>query len=412
MNLHKYFTLTSLVLFFLFSISAYSQIENGDDLLFSENLNLINGKNVAVVCNQSSVLSNGTHLVDTLIAQKNVKVRAIFTPEHGFKGIAEAGEVIDYKINLYKGIPIISLYNKDKKPSKENLKNVDAIIFDIQDVGARFYTYISTMYYVLESAGENNIPVIILDRPNPIGGTYIDGPILDENYKSFVGIAPIPIAHGMTVGELANFFIGQKLISSWKSVSLTVIKCKNWHREIPKEFYSDWNSPSPNINSHETALVYPGTCLFEGTNISEGRGTTFPFIQIGAPFLNAKAVIDKLNLLKVEGAELSTVSFTPEDIPNMATDSKFKGIQCSGILIKVTDQNKFESVKFGTKLLYVLVKLYGDKIKFKEKSFDRLAGSSLLRKQLSKKVEPDFIFASWQKGLQKFKKNRNQYLLY
>jgi uncharacterized protein YbbC (DUF1343 family) len=289
----KYFY-SLLIIFFisLFTIRINSQIINGDDLLFSENINLINGKRVGVVCNQSSILSNGTHLIDDLIEQDNVKVNAIFTPEHGFKGIAEAGEVIDYKNTIYKGIPIISLYNKDKKPSKEILKNVDVLIFDIQDVGARFYTYTSTMYYVLEAAGENNIPVIILDRPVPIGGNYIDGPVLDNRFKSFVGIAPIPIASGMTIAELANYFVGEKLISSWKNISLKIIKCKNWKREIPNEFYSKWNPPSPNINSFETALVYPGACLIEGANISEGRGTRLPFLQIGAPFLESREIIE------------------------------------------------------------------------------------------------------------------------
>ena len=286
------------------------------------------------------------------------------------------------------------------------------MIFDIQDVGARFYTYISTMYYVLEAAGENNIPVIILDRPNPIGGNYVDGPVLDLKYKSFVGIAEIPITHGMTVGELAKYFVGEKIISSWKNVSLTVIQCKNWKREIPNQFYSKWNSPSPNINSLETALVYPGTCLIEGTNISEGRGTRFPFLQIGAPFFNSEDIIEKLNLLKVEGAEFQPVTFIPEDIENMATNPKFEGKTCYGIKIKITDPNKFESVKFGVKLLFVLTKLYGSKIKFNDSSFDRLAGSDILRQQLKNQMLPDKIFAAWQKDLTKFNKKINQYLLY
>lgn len=405
-------SLIVIVLIFTFSIPNYAQIINGADLLFSENLNLISGKKVGVVCNHTSLLSDGTHLVDALLGQKNVTVKAIFTPEHGFKGSAEAGEHIDYKKNLYKKVPIISLYGKDRKPSKENLKDVDVIIFDIQDVGARFYTYISTMYYVLESAEENNIPVIILDRPNPIGGNYVDGPVLDIKYQSFVGIAQIPITHGMTVGELAKYFVGEKILSTWKNISLTVIQCQNWNREIPTQFYSKWNSPSPNINSLETALVYPGTCLLEGTNISEGRGTRFPFLQIGAPFFKSEEIIEKLNLLKVDGAEFLPVSFIPEDIPEMATNPKLEGKTCYGIKIKITDPNKFESVKCGVKLLFVLTKLYGSKIKFNESSFDRLAGSDMLRQQLKNQMLPDKIFATWQKELTKFNKKINQYLLY
>ncbi|HQJ46973.1 MAG TPA: DUF1343 domain-containing protein, partial [Ignavibacteriaceae bacterium] len=352
-----------LIVIFLLPVSNFAQIITGADRLFSESQNLITGKNIGVVCNHTALLSNGTHLVDTLINLPNVTLKAIFTPEHGFKGSAEAGELVNKK-SLYKKVPVISLYGSERKPSKENLKDIDLLIFDIQDVGARFYTYISTLYNVVEAAGENNIPIIVLDRPNPIGGKYVDGPVLDENFKSFVGIAPIPITHGMTVGELATFFVGEKLINNSDKVGLNVVKCKNWHREIPNQFYSKWVSPSPNINYLETAFVYPGICLLEGTNISEGRGTQFPFLQFGAPFINSDDVISKLNLLKVEGAELQAVSFIPEDIDGMATNPKFKGQTCNGIKIKVTDPQKFESVKFGVKLLYVLNKLYGSKLNF------------------------------------------------
>lgn len=403
------FLVFALILITTTKINA--QIIYGADLLFSENQNLISGKKVGVVCNHTALLSNGKPLVDALLEQKNVIVSAIFTPEHGFKGVEEAGEKIDYKNNLYKEIPIISLYGKDRKPSKDNLTDVDLLIFDIQDVGARFYTYIATMYYVLESAGENNIPVIILDRPNPIGGKYIDGPVLDPKFKSFVGIAQIPITHGMTIGELANYFIGEKVVPTWKNVSLKVIHCKNWKREIPNQFYSNWNSPSPNINSLETALVYPGICLLEGTNISEGRGTRFPFLQFGAPFINADDVIEKLKIFSFAGIEMQSVSFIPDDIEAMATNPKFKGQTCYGIKIKITDPIKFEPVKFGTKLLFVLVKLYGNKIKFND-GFDRLAGNSYLKKALLQKVAPEKIIASWQKDLIKFEKKRIKYLLY
>jgi uncharacterized protein YbbC (DUF1343 family) len=351
-------SLSAIVLMIFISFQSYSQIINGADLLLKENQQLISGKSVGIVCNHSALLADGTHLIDTLINLPEVTVKVIFTPEHGFTGIAEAGELISKK-SVYKKVPIISLYGSDRKPSKENLKDIDVLIFDIQDVGARFYTYISTLYYVLESAGENNVPVIILDRPNPIGGNYVDGPVLDENYKSFVGIAPVPITHGMTIGELAKYFVGEKLVANSDKVKLNVIKCKNWEREIPNQFYSKWNSPSPNINSLETAIVYPGLCLIEGTNISEGRGTKFPFLQFGAPFINSEDVISKLNLLKIEGAELQPVTFIPKDISGMATNPKFKGQTCNGIKIKVTDPQKFESVKFGVKLLYVLNKLYG-----------------------------------------------------
>ncbi len=406
------FNLMIIILLFLLSTPNNAQIINGTDLLFSENLNLIKGKKVEVVCNHTSLLADGKHLVDALLEQNLVTIKAIFTPEHGFKGTAEAGEKIDYQKNTYRNVPIISLYGKERKPNKENLKNIDLIIFDIQDIGARFYTYISTMFYVLEAAGENEIPVLILDRPNPIGGNYFDGPVLDLNFQSFVGIAPLPITHGLTVGELARYFIGEKLIPNEDKVSLNIIKCKNWQREIPVQFSSKWDPPSPNINFFETAIVYPGTCLFEGTNISEGRGTKFPFLQIGAPFINGEDVIKKLELFKTNGIRLYPVSFTPTDIEGMATNPKYKNETCNGIIIEITDAQNFESVKFGVKLLYVLNKLYRNKLKFNSSSFDRLAGSKHLREMIEEGKTPDEIFASWQKDLTKFSKIRNKYLLY
>ena len=404
-------TLPIVLTVIMFSFTVYAQITNGIDQFFSGNKDILTGKNVAVVCNHTSLLADGTHLVDKLLNQKNVTVKIVFTPEHGLNGKVEAGKKTDNSKVFIDNIPVISLYGKEKKPSGEDLKDIDLIIFDLQDVGARFYTYISTMYYVLESAGENNIPVIILDRPNPLGGLYIDGPLLQEKFKSFVGITEIPITHGMTAGELAKYFVGEKLISGWQKISLTVIKCKNWDRSIPVEFYSKWNPPSPNINSFETALVYPGNCLLEGTNISEGRGTAFPFLQFGAPFINADDVISKLKLLKIEGAEFNNIAFIPADIDEMATNPKFEGQTCFGIKIKITDPLKFEPVKFGVKLLYVLVKLYGKKIKFNN-SFDYLAGCPDLRISIIKKTSPEMIFGTWQKEILKFEKTRNNYLLY
>ena len=412
MNFKTYSKLLRLALFVILPFSINAQVINGIDLLFSENLQLISGKNIAVVCNHTAVLSNGTHLVDALISKKGVNVKVIFTPEHGFRGVVEAGEKIDYQKNQYKNIPIVSLYGKERKPSSKNLNDIDLIIFDIQDVGARFYTYISTMFYTLEAGGENKIPVMILDRPDPIGGKYVDGQVLDPNYKSFVGIAQIPIAYGMTTGELASFFVGEKLVPYSESISLNVIKCKNWHREIPNKFYSQWLAPSPNINTLKTALVYPGTCLVEGINISEGRGTEEPFIQIGAPFFDSQKIIEKLKLLNVDGAEFEPVSFTPKDIDGMATSPKYIDQNCNGIKINITDPEKFESVKYGVKFLYVVNKLYGDKVKFNNDSFDRLAGGKELREMIQNKVDPDFIFASWQKNLDTFNKLRNKYLLY
>lgn len=411
-NIYYRIFISAAIVFFILAVELTAQVKTGADILLSEKLYLTKGKRIGIICNHTSLLSNGTHLIDALINQQDQKVTAIFTPEHGFKGSAEAGEVVDYKNDRYKNIPVISLYGNDKKPTKNVLDDVDILIFDIQDVGARFYTYISTLFYCLESAAENDKEIIVLDRPNPIGCKYVDGPVLENKFRSFVGIAPLPVTHGMTVGELAMFFTGEKLISAKGSVKLEVVRCSNWHREINAELFVNWISPSPNINSFETAITYAGTCLLEGTNISEGRGTNYPFLQIGAPFINSNNLCDELNQLKITGAEFEPVSFVPVDIKEMASNPKFENEKCNGIKISITNPAEFESVKFSIKLLSILVKLYGDKIKFNESSFDRLAGNDDLRKQLLKNTDTETIFDSWQIELNKFKEKRNNYLLY
>ena len=219
----------------------------GADQLLSENFHLIKNKKLGIVTNHTAVLSNGVHLVDTLNSIKDTKIVALFGPEHGIRGDNSAGETISHGVDSKTGIPVYSLYGKDRKPTKEMLKDVDVLIFDIQDVGARFYTYISTLFYTVQAAAENNIPLIVLDRPNPISGIYVDGPIRKPELSSFVGIAPLPIAHGMTIGELAKYFAGEKLIGENLIVDLKVIKMKNWDRNLFYDsFVSEWIKPSPN----------------------------------------------------------------------------------------------------------------------------------------------------------------------
>ena len=265
----------------------------GADILISDSLNLIKGKGIGIVTNHTAVLSNGTHLVDSLFNIKNINIVALFGPEHGIRGDAPDGLTITDGKDSKTGIPVYSLYGKIRKPTKEMLKGVDVLIFDIQDIGARFYTFISTMYYTLEAAAENNIPVIILDRPNPIGGLKVSGNIREEEFKSFVGIAPIPIMHGMTVGELAILFNEQHYLENNLHANLTVIKIKNWQREqLFNQTGLKWINPSPNMINLDEAMIYPGLCLLEGTNISEGRGTQKPFLTFGAPYINSNQLIN------------------------------------------------------------------------------------------------------------------------
>lgn len=390
-----------------------AQFQFGADQLLTDHFHLIKNKKIGIVTNHTAMLSNGLHLVDALHSRKDVEVTTLFGPEHGVRGDNSAGEKIEHGADKKTGIPVFSLYGKDRKPTKEMLKNVEVLIFDIQDVGARFYTYISTLFYTIQSAAENNIPVIVLDRPNPINGIYVDGPIRKPEFSSFVGIAPLPIAHGMTVGELANYFVGEKLIGDKLKVDLHLIEMKNWDRKLFFDnFVSSCISPSPNIPSLETAIVYPGTCLIEGTNASEGRGTESPFLTIGAPFINSAELIQELNKYDLAGLSLEPISFTPREILRVANNPKYKDVFCSGIKIKVIDRYKFESVKFGIKLIAAIQKVYTNDFKFRDNSFDRLCGDKAIRQQILDGVSSEKIIQSYQKELSDFKEIRKKYLLY
>ncbi len=385
----------------------------GADRLISEYSNLISGKRIGIVTNQTALLSNGIHLVDTLFNDKRFKVTTLFGPEHGIRGEAPAGEKVSSNVDSKTGLQIYSLYGKINKPTKEMLKNVDVLIYDIQDVGARFYTYISTLFYTIQAGAENNIPVMVLDRPDPINGVYVEGPIRKEDQKSFVGIAPIPIAYGMTPGELAKYFVGEKLIGNDLKPNLTVIKMKNWERN---SFYDDydniWVIPSPNIPDENTAIAYPGMCLIEGTNVSEGRGTYHPFLTIGAPYINSEKLIDTLQKLGDIGVEFKPIMFTPFSISNMSTSPKYKFEKCFGIKLEITNRQKFNSVEFGINLLCTLKKLYPDNFKFRNSSIDRLSGDKKIREMIEAGKTPEEIISSWQNELNDFKQVRKKYLLY
>jgi uncharacterized protein YbbC (DUF1343 family) len=391
--------------------STNQKVFFGDELLLKKNLHLLQNKSIGIVTNQTAVLPNKIHLIDTLLSL-GLKIKVLFSPEHGIKGNLTAGESISSLSDSISGTPVYSLYGDNKTISKEMLKDIDIILYDIQDVGARFYTYISTLYYVLQSAGKNNIPVIILDRPNPLGGSKIEGPVLESAYESFVGIAQIPIIYGMTAGELANYFVNES-IKTEKKTELTVIKIRGWYRNnYWDDLGREWIPTSPNIPNFETSTVYPGTCLIEGTNVSEGRGTDNPFLTIGAPFINSKDLIHALNLFHSEGISYTAATFTPVDIKGKASNPKYRGIECYGIVISVTDKKKFNAIEFGVQLIYTLLKLYPEQFQFNSKHFDLLAGSDRLRKDLLAGKTPSDIFDSWNSELNKFKSTRKKYLLY
>lgn len=399
----------------LISISCFAQqnVLTGADLLIGENFHLIENKSIGIVTNHTAILQSGTHLVDTLVSMSNVNVKVLFGPEHGIRGDAPDGNTVQDSIDALTGIPVLSLYGEIRKPTSEMLQGVDLLVFDIQDIGARFYTFISTMYYTIEAAAENNIPIIILDRPNPIGGLKVDGPLRPDSMKSFVAIAPIPIMHGMTVGELAALFNEERMIKSPSKADLIIIKMKNWKRSY---YFDDcglqWINPSPNMVSVQAAIVYPGTCLIEGINVSEGRGTLLPFLQFGAPYINSTELSNELKTYGITGVTFEPVEFIPRSIPNMSSNPKYKDEICYGLKLSVTDRENFEPVKFGIQLLTALRKLYPAKLEFRRNTLDRLFGQTYLKEMLREGESLDKITLKWKDELEKFKSIRKEYLLY
>lgn len=348
-------------------------------------LPLLRNKQIAVVANQTSLI-NGFHLVDSLLAC-NVSIVKVFAPEHGFRGESDAGALINDEIDVKTGLPIHSLYGKNKKPSAEALNNIDLIVFDIQDVGARFYTYISTLHYVMEACAENNIELLVLDRPNP-NAHYVDGPILDTAYQSFVGMHPIPIVHGLTIGEYAQMINGSFWLKDSIQCNLTVQEMKYYTHSLP---YDLPVKPSPNLPNRQSISLYPSLCLFEGTAISVGRGTNLQFQIIGSPLLDS-----------------CSYSFSPSS-QSGAKYPKHESLKCCG-----WDLSKFKIDK-GINLSYLIecFNQYNSKgIPFFNSFFDKLAGSNVLRVLIEAGWSEVQIKETWQEGLQLYKEQRLNYLIY
>ena len=344
----------------------------GLDVLFDEKINLIKNKNIALVTNQSGVDKEGRSNYLKFLEHENVNLKVIFSPEHGLFGEAAAGEKLDYD-ELDDMPQVISLYGNKKRPSKNDLKDIDIIVYDVQDVGARFYTYITTLGYVMEVASQAKIKIIVLDRPNPIKGNLIEGPLLNMDYQSFVGNYPIPIRYGLSIGELAKMMVGEKWIKG--APKLSVIKMKNWKRN---QWYDEtglqWIKPSPNIPDLNTALIYPGMCLLEATNINEGRGTDKPFKRFGAPWIDNARLSNRLNEIKMPGVEFKPVTYIPTDIDGMAINPTFKNKICKGIEIKIIDRDIYQSVQIGLNIISILRDEYPNKFVINDKRMISLLG--------------------------------------
>lgn len=402
-----------LTLFFCKISNAQNEnVIPGAEIFISENIELIKGKRLGIITNHTAILRDGTHIVDKLFSMPEIKISVLFGPEHGIRGDAGAGEKIDNSVDAKTGIPVFSLYGKHKRPNAEMLANVDVLLFDIQDVGARFYTYISTLYHCMESAAEFNIPIIVLDRPNPVSPLKTEGAIRKEEFKSFVGIAPMPINHGMTIGELAAYYAGELLPKENFFPQLTVIKCKNWNRE---KFYSGlngvWLKPSPNIPTLNSAIIYPGMCLIEGTNLSEGRGTDSPFLIIGAPYIDGNKLTSEMKKLELSGVEFESLDFTPVGIENAAPNPKYKNVKCGGLKIIITDGYKIEPVKVALHLISIVKKMYPNDFQFKS-GFDRLSGDKKIKEMFGNDIPVNDMIKYWKDEIITFQNIREKYLLY
>lgn len=379
------------------------KVNPGIEVLLKEEKDVLSGKKVGLITNPTGIDSKLTSIVDLLHDDPDINLTALFGPEHGVRGDAQAGASVEYYIDEKTGLPVYSLYGKTKKPTPEMLKDVEVLVFDIQDVGTRYYTYIYTMAYAMEAAKENDIPFMVLDRPNPQGGESVDGPVLEPEFSSFVGLYPIPLKHGMTVGELATLFNKEFKIGA----DLKVIKMKGWKRDMD---YDDTGLPfvlpSPNMPTVSTTFVYPATGLIEGTNVSEGRGTTKPFELIGAPYINGDELAGKLNALRLPGVKFRAASFTP-------MFSKHAGKLSHGVEIYITDREEFKSVPTGLHIIKTIQDLYPGDFEFlAANNFNLLIGNGWVRSRIEEGSSVNEIMKEYQEKQDAFKKVRKNYLLY
>lgn len=378
------------------------KIELGVDRLM-ENPEILKGKRVGLITNPTGINAERTSIVDLFDQSDDFELTALYGPEHGVRGDAQAGSTVSSYIDDVTGLPVYSLYGATKKLSAEMLQDVDVLVFDIQDVGTRYYTYIYTMAYAMEAAAENDIPFVVLDRPNPQGGLRVDGPVLDPDYSSFIGLYPIPLKHGMTVGELAQLFNTEYQIQA----DLEVVKMKGWKRSM---MYEDTGlpfvMPSPNMPTTDTVNVYPATGLFEGTNLSEGRGTTKPFQLIGAPYIQAHEYANELNELELPGVAFRAASFTP-------TFSKHAGKLTHGVEVYVTDPARFESTRTGIAMIQTAHDMYPDDFEFLANDFiTKLTGNAYVKDMILEGAPLEDILMKIEDERDAFLPIRKEYLLY
>ncbi|TBW25829.1 exo-beta-N-acetylmuramidase NamZ domain-containing protein [Gramella sp. KN1008] len=389
------------------------RVRIGAERLFEkEYFQLLKGKRIGLITNHTGILPDGQHLVDLLSKNPQTDLKLLFGPEHGIRGEQDT-HVSDSK-DIATGLPVISLYGKTQRPTPEMLEQIDVLIFDIQDIGARYYTYIRTMLFAMEAAAENKIPYIVLDRPNPINAITVAGPI-GTPFKPVTNIESLPVVHGMSIGEMATMFNKERERAGRSTAELTVVPLENYNRSS----YFDktglpWIKPSPNMLRLTTALLYPATCLLEGTNFSEGRGTLKPFEFIGAPWIRAEELSSLLNSYKLPGVKFRPASFKPDSIVEgiKIYPPKFVGEEIPAVEILITNRDEINSVDLGIYILHALKTQYLDEFEWKEKRIDHLLKTSNVRELLDNGESPENVSRNWKEELEYFQKQREKYLLY
>ncbi|MGE0653986.1 MAG: exo-beta-N-acetylmuramidase NamZ domain-containing protein, partial [Alphaproteobacteria bacterium] len=396
--------------------SRVSRVAVGGEVLVDSGFAALAGKRVGLITNQTG-LARGSHLVDHLHGAPTVNLAAIFAPEHGFRGVAEAGEKVGDDRDAKTGVRVFSLYGATRKPRPAMLRGIDVLVFDIQDIGARYYTYISTMGLAMQAAAQARIPFVVLDRPNPLGGTYVSGFVLEPALTSFVGQYPIPIVHGLTVGELARMMKAEGWLSGLEALELSVIEVRGWKRTTRWPGTGRrWVATSPNIPTFESALAYPGIGFVGELDINEGRGTPIPFTQFGAPWLDGRKAAAHLNGLRLPGLSFEAVRYRPRAIPRVASDPRFEGRTIGGVRLDFTDIDRFLPLETGMHAMAMLMADPGAgspaKLFRNLKMFHLLAGTRQLHRMLVSGASGSDIISVWSADVDRFKRLRAPYLIY
>lgn len=383
--------------------SPAEAVRPGLEVLVDDSLHLVRGRRVGLVTNQTGLDAHGVQGVERLRAA-GVNLVALFSPEHGFRGAAAPGAAVSSAVDTATGLPIYSLYGSSVSPTDSMLRGIDVLLIDLQDVGARYYTYISTAIKVMQAAAPHDIPVVVLDRPNPVGGA-VQGTVLEPAHRTFVGMLAVSMRHGMTMGELARLARDELAIGG----RLHVVPVAGWRRDTPFDRTGlPFVPPSPNLRTVEALFHYPGTTLFEGTNLSVGRGSDAPFEQVGAPWLDTTAVLAALRAARLPGVSFAGVTFTPR----APGDGKFADTALAGIRLSVTDRSSYDPPAVAVQMLHAVITTHPDRFEWLAAHFDRLAGTTSLREALSAGAEPAVIVAGWQPGLERFRSRRRPFLVY